>query len=279
MTQCYARTEPGRELKSEEMRTGADYRQSLLDGRNLWVTGEGPVEDVTNHPATSGMVDEYVAWYDRHFDPNWQNILLTAPDADGARRPLAFEPPKTSADLQALGKSLRSVLFLSGGNITHTPGYGALIALGLVNYLKGLGNSTEDIEAAEAYRDSIASSGRFLTFAGGGSLIGSRLRADPAERVALRLVSETPKGIVVSGKALAPQHRLVGQSRTDSGAGFGVNRSHGVKGKSRNNRAIGRLVRRHSDKSLLLDGGRVGAGDDIGRLRSARTTPPCVCCH
>ena len=166
----------------------------------MWVTGEGPVDDVTNHLATAGMVEEYVAWYDRHFDPIWQDILLTAPDADGGSKPLAFEAPKTSADLQLLGKSLRSVLFLSGGNITHTPGYGALIALGLVNYLKCLGNSAEDIQAAEAYRDSIASSGRFLTFAGGGSLIGSRLRADPAERVALRLVSETPKGIVVSGK-------------------------------------------------------------------------------
>ncbi len=182
------------------MRTGAAYRQSLKDGRNVWVLGEGPVDDVASHPATAAMVQEYAAWYDRHFDPDWQDILLTGPDSDGMRRPLAFEAPKTSAHLQSLGKALRAILFHSGGNITHTPGYGALIALGLVNHLKGLNNSHEDVEAAEAYRESLAGSGRFLTFAGGGALIGSRLRSDPNERVALRLVSETDKGIVVSGQ-------------------------------------------------------------------------------
>ena len=84
--------------------------------------------------------------------------------------------------------------------MTHTPGYGALIALGLLNNLKGLNNSAEDIENVAAYRESLASSSRFLTFAGGGALIGTRLHHDPDKRVALRLVSETPEGIVVSGK-------------------------------------------------------------------------------
>lgn len=51
------------------MRTGADYRQSLRDGRRVWVMGEGQVEDVTTHPATHAMVEEYAAWYDRHLDP------------------------------------------------------------------------------------------------------------------------------------------------------------------------------------------------------------------
>ena len=56
--------------------------------------------------------------------------------------------------------------------MTHTPGYGALIALGMLNVLKRLNNSPEEIEAAEAYLESLANSGRFLTFAGGGPLIG-----------------------------------------------------------------------------------------------------------
>ena len=182
------------------MRTGAEYRESLRDGRNVWVMGEGPIDDITTHPATCAMVEEYVKWYDRHFDPAWQDTLLSEPDANGERRPLAFEAPKTSAHLQCLGKALRALLFTNGGNITHTPGYGALIALGLLNHLTGLNNSPEEIEAAEKYRESIARSGRFLTFAGGGALIGSRLRRDPSERVALRLEDETDKGIVVSGK-------------------------------------------------------------------------------
>lgn len=133
------------------------------------------------------MVDEYARWYDRHFDPDWHDILLTEPGTFGELRPLAFEVPKISAHLQHLGKAIKAMFFSSGGNMTHNPGYGALIALGLVNHLTALNNSPEDIEAAEKYRESIARSGRFLTFAGGGALIGSRLRKAPSERVALRL--------------------------------------------------------------------------------------------
>ncbi len=68
------------------MRTGADYREALRDGRKVWVLGEGLVDDVTTHPATSAMVEEYVAWYDLHFDPAWRDILF-AHTRQAARRP------------------------------------------------------------------------------------------------------------------------------------------------------------------------------------------------
>ena len=182
------------------MRTGAEYKESLRDGRDVWVMGEGAVADVTTDRATSAMVNEYVAWYDRHFAADWQDILLTPPDGDGQRHPLAFIPPETSADLRHLGKAISAVHSVAGGNMTHNPGYGALIALGLLNVLKQLNNSSEEIGAAEAYLESLTRSGRFLTFAGAGTLIGPRLRQAESERAALRLVSETAEGIVVSGK-------------------------------------------------------------------------------
>ena len=182
------------------MRTGTEYIESLRDGRDVWVMGEGPVDDVTTHPATSAMVLEYAKWYDRHSDPVWEDCLLTNVSDSTERRPLAFEVPTASAELQLQGKAIRAVLSASGGNITHTPGYGALIALGLLNHLIGLDKSSLEIAAAREYRESIALTGRFLTFAGGGPLIGTRLRQDPAERAAIRLVSETDQGIVVSGK-------------------------------------------------------------------------------
>jgi aromatic ring hydroxylase len=51
-----------------------------------------------------------------------------------------------------------------------------------------------------AYREHIAATGRFLTFCGGAATIGYRLRDDPSERNALRLVRETDAGVVISGK-------------------------------------------------------------------------------
>ncbi len=182
------------------MRTGADYRESLRDGRKVWVMGEGRIDDLTTHPATRGMVEEYVAWYDRHFDPDWQEILFTPPDAAGRRTPLAYIIPQCADDLRRMGRSFSEVLLLSAGNITHDAAYGNLIALGILDATQRMNVSEKQIADAAAYRELIARTGRFLTFSAGGATIGYRFREDPAERAALRIVKETDGGLVVRGK-------------------------------------------------------------------------------
>ena len=89
------------------LRTGAEYREALRDGRKVWVIGEGAVEDVTTHPATRAMVDEYVAWYDRHFDPAWQDILLNGEGAALGLR-AAEELPMISSAWAAVSRRRRS---------------------------------------------------------------------------------------------------------------------------------------------------------------------------
>ena len=182
------------------MRTGDEYRASLRDGRDVWVLGEGRIEDVTTHPATRAMVDAYAAWYDRHFDPAWRETLFTPEAAPGERRPLAFEVPETIDDLRRIGRAVSAVSFLTGGNMTHTPGYGSLIALGLLDTLKGMDLSAGEIANAAAYRDELARSGRFLTFSAGAAPIGFRYRKDEAERAAIKVVREQDDGLVISGK-------------------------------------------------------------------------------
>ncbi len=182
------------------MRTGSEYRDALHDGRRVWVIGEGLIEDVTLHPATRPMVDEYVAWYDRHHDPEWQDVLLAPSDGGGPRVPWAFTLPRTSADLRAMGRSYAETIFLTAGNMTHTPGYGNLIALGLLDVVQQRNVSPEQIASAVAYRDLIVRTGRFLTFSAGAATIGYRLREDANERAALRIVRETGAGLVLSGK-------------------------------------------------------------------------------
>jgi aromatic ring hydroxylase len=182
------------------MRTGAEYREALRDGRRLWIMGEGLVEDVTVHPATRGTVDEYVAWHDRHFEPEWRDIVLAPPDAQGVRAPWAFVLPKSVDDLRGMGRCFSATTFVTAGNITHTPAYGNLIALGILDAVQQRNVSREQIANAAAYRDFIARTGRFLTFSAGAATIGSRMREDPSERLALRLVRETDAGMVVRGK-------------------------------------------------------------------------------
>src|SRR5437868_10740140 len=182
------------------MRTGADYRQSLRDGRRVWVMGEGQVEDVTTHPATHAMVEEYAAWYDRHLDPSWQDLLLTPPNADRERIPLAYVMPKSAEDLTRMGRSFAKTTFLSAGNITHTPAYGNLIALGVLTALQAHQAPNEQIAEAISYREQIARSGRFLACCGGAPIIGQRMRPDPRQRVALEIVRETDAGVVIRGR-------------------------------------------------------------------------------
>ncbi len=178
-----------------KLRTGAEYREALRDGRKVWVVGEGQVEDVTTHPATRAMVDEYVAWYDRHFDPAWRGRITTK---DGL--PWGYLAPRTSDDLVAMGRCFSATTFLSAGNITHTPAYGHLIALGILGEVQDSQLAPRQIDNAEAYRQGIVRTGRFLTFSSGAATIGQRMSPDPAERAALRVVRETDSGLVVRGK-------------------------------------------------------------------------------
>jgi aromatic ring hydroxylase len=184
------------------LRTGAEYREAVrTDGRNVWVLGEGRVEDVTTHPATAAMVEEYVRWYDRHSDPEWRDIVLTPPDpATGRRLPWGYVLPKSADDLTAMARSICATTFPTAGNITHTPGYGQLIALGVLGLIYEQNPDPTQIANAANYRDMIARTGRFLTFSAGAATIGYRLRPDPAERAALRIVRESDKGLVLAGK-------------------------------------------------------------------------------
>jgi aromatic ring hydroxylase len=146
------------------------------------------------------MVDEYVAWYDLHFEAAWQDIALRLPDGPTERMPWAYVVPKSAEDLSGLGRFVSATTFLSAGNITHTPCYGHLIALGVLCAVQERNVSPEQIANAARYRELIASTGRFLTFCGGAPTIGARLREDPRERAALQIVRETDAGLVIRGQ-------------------------------------------------------------------------------
>ncbi|MGH8071735.1 MAG: 4-hydroxyphenylacetate 3-hydroxylase N-terminal domain-containing protein, partial [Candidatus Entotheonellia bacterium] len=130
----------------------------------------------------------------------WQDILLTPPDANGERIPVAFLVPKSADDLRRMGRSFAATIFLTAGNVTHTPAYGSLIALGILDAVQRRNPDPDDVATAAQYRDWLAETGRFLTFSSGGATIGYRFREDPHDWVSLRLIKETDAGIVVRGK-------------------------------------------------------------------------------
>ncbi len=132
------------------MRTGAEYRAALRDGRRVWVFGEGLIDDVTTHPATRAMVDEYVAWYDLHFDPEWIDVLFSPRDAEGERSPGHMQSRGRRMTSIGMGRGFAKTTFLSAGNITHTPAYGNLIALGVITAAQEYNAPAEQIANAVA---------------------------------------------------------------------------------------------------------------------------------
>jgi len=99
-----------------------------------------------------------------------------------------------------MGRCFSATTFPTAGNITHTPAYGHLIALGVEHAVSLRNASAEQLANARAYREEIARTGRFLTFAAGAAPIGHRMRPDPAERGALRIVKRSADGVVLRGK-------------------------------------------------------------------------------
>ena len=182
------------------MRTGAEYREALRDGRRVWIMGGGWIDDVTTHPATRAMVEEYVAWYDRHFDPAWRDALLRAREGRRAHA-LGLRAAAHRRRPDRHGPVVRQDAVPSApATSPTTPAYGNLIALGVLTTVQARDVPPQQAENALAYRDMVARTGRFITYCGGAPIVGQRMRPDPAERVALKLVRETDAGVVISGR-------------------------------------------------------------------------------
>ncbi len=177
------------------MRTGAEYKAALRDGRKVVIMGGDEIDDVAMHPATAAMVEQYATWYDRHSDPEWRETLISP-----GGTPWAFVLPKSIDEVRGLGLTITKSIFLSAGNITHTPLYGHLIAMGVLVAAETRNAAPHYIANAEAYRQEIVRDQRFVTFCGGAAIIGQRMQPNPADRVSVKIVRETDKGMVVRGR-------------------------------------------------------------------------------
>ena len=172
------------------MRTGAEFRESRNDGRQVWAGGE-KINDVSTHPATHAGVDALAEWYDAHKNPAWKDQLLNK-----AGEPKGLVIPKSSDDLWDLHQSLRDWAVRNAGNITHTPVEAHCILLSIRDCVHAGGNK-ERIAAVDAYRDKMQREGRLATvpFAPPQT---DRFRP-PHERITPKVVKETDGGVVVSG--------------------------------------------------------------------------------
>lgn len=91
-------TPPAQEgsLVDKYLKTGAQYIESLQDGREVWYQGER-VEDVTKHPALGAGIRWNAEIYDAQFDPEVRDLITW--DRDGDRISTSWLLPRTKEDL------------------------------------------------------------------------------------------------------------------------------------------------------------------------------------
>ena len=56
------------------LRTGEDYRQSIRDGREIWINGER-VADATKHPSFKPLVDVRARIYDMAHEARYRDLM------------------------------------------------------------------------------------------------------------------------------------------------------------------------------------------------------------
>src|SRR4051794_29303172 len=97
------------------LRSGAEYIESLRDGREVWLGGQR-VADVPSHPAFRGCVETVGQLYDMQQDPAYAETLTFQGD-DGARAALSYCEPHSADDLRRLRRMIELVARFSGGTL------------------------------------------------------------------------------------------------------------------------------------------------------------------
>ncbi|MFC9672021.1 MULTISPECIES: 4-hydroxyphenylacetate 3-hydroxylase family protein [unclassified Streptomyces] len=100
------------------IRTGDQYRESIRDGRDVWMNGE-KVTDVTTHPAFKPLVDIRARIYDMAHDPATRDSMTYKDASTGEVNAIQQKPPRTREDWEAKRAATDAVLSDVGGVVTR----------------------------------------------------------------------------------------------------------------------------------------------------------------
>lgn len=176
--------------------TGAEYLDSLRDGREVWIYGER-VKDVTAHPAFRNGARMIARLYDALHDPTRQSVLTTPTDtgSGGFTHPF-FKAPRTADDLVAARDAIAEWQRIVYGWMGRSPDYKA-------SFMGTLGGNADyyapyQDNARRWYRDA-QERVLFLNHAIVHPPVDRHRPPDQVEDVYVHCEEETDAGIIVSG--------------------------------------------------------------------------------
>src|SRR5262245_49025145 len=109
--------------------TGAEYLESLKDGREIWIYGER-VKNVAAHPAFRNTARMIARLYDALHDPA-QKEVLTSPTGDGGFTHKFYLMPKTWEEQLAARDAVAAWARLGYGSLGRSPDYKAAVMAAL----------------------------------------------------------------------------------------------------------------------------------------------------
>src|SRR2546427_6848694 len=101
--------------------TGAEYLESIRDGREIWIYGER-VKDVTTHPAFRNTARMIARLYDALHDPARKPILTTETDTgSGGYTHRFYQGSRNAEELVAARDAIAEWARISYGRIRRSP--------------------------------------------------------------------------------------------------------------------------------------------------------------
>jgi len=179
------------------VRRGAEYLESLRDGRRVWLMGER-VEDVTAHPALAGCARSVAAVYDLQHDAAHRDLLTIPSPSTGQPVSRSYQEPRTVDDLASQRRMYELLVRRAGGVAARLPQHLATVVLGLYDIRDLL--AKEDPAFAEhvtRYFESCRENDRSIATVFSDPL---HHRSHPvAKQEPLRVTARRADGIVVRG--------------------------------------------------------------------------------
>lgn len=96
------------------IRTGEEYRESIRDGRMVWIDGER-VKDVTRHPSFKPIVDVRARIYDLAHEDATREVMSYVEPESNERNCMAYRLPHTQEDWHDKRRAVETVLKDIGG--------------------------------------------------------------------------------------------------------------------------------------------------------------------
>lgn len=190
---------------AHRLKTGAEFKRSLDDGRKIWVNGER-IGSVMDDPALAAGVNLIASMFDDQFKDEFADATTyTDPDC-GAVVSRSWQIPRTLQDLEERRKMIEYTSLKTVGTFGRPPDLAPAIAVGLYAYLPTFKAKKSLIEGCDP--DFAENIERYLEFGRDNNLTAAesltgpqndRSSAKGAEASLLRVTHSEPRGIRISG--------------------------------------------------------------------------------